>query len=192
MLALPNLYLCLLLFLLNFRLSISFTLVNKIAYRSFVLLQQQQPKDQGNEGVDERKAWKSGRIFSKEPRKSKGSNEPWWMRDEEKNNPRVLPPYKPWWSKRSALVDSSWKVEELKKEAMRRDLYIKGSKKDELISILQESSSRYDISDKGFVSPNYVDKTRTNAVPTCYPESYENEESLKSLHTMALRQPPPS
>ena len=24
-------------------------------------------------------------------------NEPWWMRDEERNNPRILPPYEPWW-----------------------------------------------------------------------------------------------
>lgn len=40
------------------------------------------------------KEWKSGQVFGKQTR-NKRRNDPWWMRDEESNNPKIYPKYQP-------------------------------------------------------------------------------------------------
>jgi SAP domain len=134
--------------------------------------------------------WKSGRIFNKKPQSNgRRRNDPWWMREEEMNNPRVLPVYKPWWVE-SVMVDDSWKVADLREEAIRRGLPSKG-KKDELITILRESSELYDLSDSGFRAPNFIKLEGQR--PTCYPEVYERDgaQALLSKKAFSNQQPPP-
>mmetsp|Transcript_27468 Transcript_27468/g.27693 ORF Transcript_27468/g.27693 Transcript_27468/m.27693 type:complete len:197 (+) Transcript_27468:108-698(+) len=141
--------------------------------------------------TDGTKKWKSGAVFNKDRKRSR-NNGPWWMRDEEKNHPRVLPSYRPWWSDGYVNVDSTWKVDELKKEAKRRGLKTTGLKKSDLTKILQGLSSMYDISDKGFVSPTYTYDTMNNSHPLCYPESYEDPDDITKLQSIAFQQSPPS
>eukprot|EP01041_Mallomonas_annulata_P003065 gene3065-6008_t len=144
-----------------------------------------------NNNSNQEKAWKSGKIFGKETRRPRG-NEPWWMRDEEKNNPRVLPEYKPWWSAENPIVDSKLKLDELRHEAARRGLPTKG-KKDELIHAIEISNRIYDLSDAGFISPSYTFNDIENAnTPSCYPDSYESPESIAALKAMAFQQQAPS
>ena len=42
------------------------------------------------------------------------------MREEESNNPRILPAYKPWWVSDNTVVDDTWKVADLRIEATKR------------------------------------------------------------------------
>ena len=114
--------------------------------------------------------WKSGTAL-RQPRSRR--NDPWWMREEEKTNPRILPIYKPWWLD-NVLVDDTWKVADLKKEAARRGLEgeTSGLKKPELVAALRKSSMDFDLSDKGFRDPVFR-KAEPSALPTCYPEIYE-------------------
>jgi hypothetical protein len=74
----------------------------------------------GNQGD---KDWKSGYVFNKQTQK-KRRNDPWWMREEESNNPRILPAYKPWWVTDNVTVDETWKVADLRAEAIKRGMPI--------------------------------------------------------------------
>ena len=75
------------------------------------------------------------------------------MRDEEKTNPRVLPPYKPWWAVPDEItplsVTETMKVVELKEECEKLGLPSKG-KKDELLQLLRDTRAMYDLSDANF------------------------------------------
>ena len=44
-----------------------------------------------------RNKWKSGYVLVNDRKNDRLRNDPWWMREEEKNNPRMLPEYKPFW-----------------------------------------------------------------------------------------------
>ena len=75
------------------------------------------------------------------------------MREEEKTNPRVLPPYKPWWAVPEEIapvsVIETMKVAELKLECEKLGVSSKG-KKDELLQLLRETKALYDLSDANF------------------------------------------
>ena len=75
------------------------------------------------------------------------------MREEEKTNPRVLPPYKPWWAVSEEItpvsVIETMKVAELKVECEKLGVSSKG-KKDELLQLLRETKALYDLSDANF------------------------------------------
>ena len=75
----------------------------------------------GSQGGE--KDWKSGYVFNKQTQK-KRRNDPWWMREEESNNPRILPAYKPWWVTDNVTVDETWKVADLRAEAIKRGMSI--------------------------------------------------------------------
>ena len=118
--------------------------------------------------------WKSGQVFKGQQPRSR-RNDPWWMREEEKTNPRVLPIYKPWWLD-NIFVDDSWKVADLRKEAARRGMTgTSAMKKDELVQVLRESSEAYDLSNKAFKPPVFI-KAKVEELPSCYPEVYEGGE----------------
>lgn len=145
-------------------------------------------KDDLNGGADSKGGtervvndWKSGQVFKGQQPRSR-RNDPWWMREEEKTNPRVLPIYKPWWLD-NIFVDDSWKVADLRKEAARRSMTgTSAMKKDELVQALRESSEAYDLSNKAFKPPVFI-KAKVEELPSCYPEVYEggagNIESLR-------------
>ena len=44
-----------------------------------------------------RNKWKSGYVIVNDRKNDRLRNDPWWMREEEKNNPRMLPEYMPFW-----------------------------------------------------------------------------------------------
>ena len=125
------------------------------------------------------KVWQTGKIFNNNlaPRRR---NDPWWMRDEEKNNPKLLPEYKPWWLDSNQLVDESWKVNDLKAEANRRGIAeINGLKKAELIQLLLVSTQANSLTDDNFTNPSYYKSDKVK--PTCYPDVYEsNYEQIRS------------
>ena len=102
------------------------------------------------------------------------------MRDEEKNNPRVLPIYKPWWVEENYLVDESWTVTNLRTEATKRGLHSKGTK-EQLLNMLRESYSTYDLNNNGFRAPIYIMPEDGHTLPSCYPEMYEIGDDSKLL-----------
>lgn len=113
-------------------------------------------------------------------------NDPWWMRDEEKNNPRVLPEYIPWWAQDIPAVSDSWTVAQLTKEASRRGLAVsKSAKKREIIDLLAESTSSTSLSDDNFLYPSYIEAGKQQE--PCYPEVYEGIERIKALEKIAFQ-----
>lgn len=121
------------------------------------------------------KEWKSGYIFNNNskngpPRRMR--NDPWWMRDEEKNNPRMLPEYKPWWVDTNTIVNDTWKVADLRKEAERRGIDPLG-KKNELIERLVESSKTYSLTDDNFFNPIFTESNNDKLISrNCFPQTY--------------------
>jgi hypothetical protein len=131
------------------------------------------------------RSWQSGKIFRDRPQRRR--NDPWWMRDEEENNPRILPRYQPWWIGKVVDVDDSWKLPELKEEAKRRGLSAKG-KKSELIAAINESSAILSMGDDGMVEGTFVDCKATNL--SCYPVNYEGGvEAMDRMATAIMEQP---
>lgn len=126
-----------------------------------------------------RRTWKSGDTLVKtQPdarrRNNIRRNDPWWMRDEEKNNPRILPAYRPWWTNEHREVDSNWQLPELKEVARARGIKVDGSK-DDLVRSLKDLENRFDLHDRNFRAPVFVpfaDEGATAAL--CYPAAYEN------------------
>lgn len=51
----------------------------------------------GDDKDSMRNKWKSGYVIVNDRKNDRLRNDPWWMREEEKNNPRMLPEYKPFW-----------------------------------------------------------------------------------------------
>jgi len=140
------------------------------------------------------KDWRSGNDVFKgdkqqqqqqQPGRSR-RNDPWWMREDEKTNPRVLPAYKPWWLEKVS-VDDSWKVAELRKEAERRGMETAaGMKKAEILSALQESSATYDLSDNGFRAP-FFKAHLPGELPSCWPDVYEGgKEEIEKLQASIM------
>lgn len=102
-------------------------------------------------------------------KQEKKTNDPWWMRSDEENNPFMLPRYRPWWMV-NFYVDNSWTLPKLKAEAARRALDSKG-KKDELIASINLVAKLYDLSDDNFTEPEFIE-TDSSRLPSCYPEVY--------------------
>ena len=141
------------------------------------------PQGGGAGGGGGEKDWKSGYVFNKHTQK-KRRNDPWWMREEESNNPRILPAYKPWWVTDNVVVDDTWKVADLRAEAIKRGLDSKG-KKEELLKLIIHSSSLHDLKDSGFRVPVYIE-CKPSDRPSCYPEIYEGAESATALRNKAM------
>ena len=114
------------------------------------------------------------------------------MREEEKNNPRVLPEYKPWWAEpRAKQVDVTLTVAQLKEEADRRNIvYSATVKKAVLLELLQVNEEQYDLSDEGFTYPVYTPQPKM--MSPCYPEVYEGESGIAALREMSMAEPVPS
>ncbi len=142
--------------------------------------------------------WQSGRVFNKKNGQRGGGgrrrNDPWWMSDEESNNPRILPVYKPWWLASNVLVDSSWKVADLRKEAMQRvdengkvgAVAGKGGfgreeidkmGKAELVNLLVTMTKAYNLSNEGYSTIAFKNSPLVDGSekpkPPCYPQIYE-------------------
>lgn len=66
-------------------------------------------------------------------------------RDEEKNNPRIRPPYTPWWALGPPADMSGWKVAELRVEAEKRGLPHDGLKKGDLVEQLAKLNALYSL-----------------------------------------------
>lgn len=113
---------------------------------------------------------KSGEIFL---RKSAGRRPlPWWMKDSERNHPRMLPQYKPWWlNPQNPIVNPSWTVPELRAEATRRGAHCSHWNKQQLLDWLTESSADYNLSEMNFKGPTFTNDDVT-VTDKCYPEVY--------------------
>lgn len=148
-----------------------------------------------NQSPQEQKVWQSGKIFNRptgnQRREKGGSSHAWWMKEEEENNPRMLPKYKPSWMG-SSLVDSTWKLVDLKAEAQRRGLKVTG-KKDELIARINASNpnnlAKELLSDDKFTASRYIE-VENNDRPSCYPEVYEGTGEIARLKEMFMTMPP--
>ncbi|KAJ1410924.1 hypothetical protein B484DRAFT_402786 [Ochromonadaceae sp. CCMP2298] len=118
------------------------------------------------------KAWQSGYILNKRNDNSgrRTRNDPWWMREEERNNPRIFPPYQPWWLE-ARPVESSWKVADLREVAGKRGLDSTGLKAD-LIERINLSVASFSLSDDAFTVPIFV-PVPDSELTRCYPEVYE-------------------
>jgi hypothetical protein len=150
-----------------------------------------------NNAANERRGereWRSGEAFVAQ-RSRQRKNDPWWMREDEMTNPRVLPQYEPWWFaeldtvpagadggnlKGNIWVDDKWKLADLKLEAKRRGL-VPAAKKELLISQLQESSRLHDLSDAGFIEAQVVPRSAFDESLSCFPEVYETTENYAAL-----------
>ena len=132
------------------------------------------------------------------------------MSDEERNNPRILPVYKPWWLSSNVLVDSSWKVDDLRKEAIRRmnengkvgavagrggynKKDIKEMGKAELIDFLVSLTRAHELSSNGYTTIVFDESQETNwserPQPPCYPQVYEGgSDRMMNLVTEAYEQ----
>lgn len=131
-----------------------------------------------NDVSSAQRTWRSGDALVPKnlPENPNGRrrNDPWWMRDDEKNNPRILPRHNPWWCEHYKNVDLSWKVAELKAEAVRRGITAKGIKSD-IIAQLQEQERRYSMSDENFTPAVFIAKSEKE-LNKCYPDVYESGE----------------
>lgn len=154
-----------------------------------------------NNSANERRGereWRSGEAFVAQ-RSRQRKNDPWWMHEDEMNNPRVLPALQTWWFaehgtpssdsdtnadggnvKGNVWVDNDWKLVDLKAEAKRRGL-VPAAKKELLISQLQESSRLYDLSNAGFVEAQIVPRSAFDKSLSCFPEVYETPENYAAL-----------
>jgi|EP01040_Poterioochromonas_malhamensis_P006181 hypothetical protein len=122
--------------------------------------------------------WKSGNLFLQSSGQGRRrAHEPWWMREDEANNPDMLPQYRPWWLINNCRVDDSWSLSELVEEAGRRSLDTTGSKA-ALLSRINESHFKFALLDENFTEPIIVDSAveGDRALAPCYPEVYESNQ----------------
>lgn len=74
----------------------------------------------------------------------------YYSRDEESNNPRIMPQYLPWWfgpnSSSEDFKSSSHKVADLRELAQQRGIPNVGLKKAELAELLTKVNALYDLS----------------------------------------------
>jgi hypothetical protein len=144
------------------------------------------------------KSWKSGSVLlSSSSTKIRGAdaknsksvnrrrrNDPWWMSEAESKNPRILPPYKPWWmeSQSTVAVDETWKLVDLKAEAMRRGWSDTRGNKLQLIDGLNKQLQLYSLHDDNFMQASVIQSSQKE-MNSCYPEVYEgsmcNVEELR-------------
>lgn len=163
-------------YLNRIRVAIDNNLVDNKRVHSLQVSNEKSNVESSNDLSDFEKAqsiWRSGEILKKKRSTTFGTRLPWWMKEEEKKNPNMLPKYEPWWMKSIELVDTKWNITDLKLEAKRRGLSPAGSKAD-LIAKLNENRRKYSLSDDNFTeavfNPTFVDSSE---LPPCYPEVYE-------------------
>jgi hypothetical protein len=197
---------------------------NRRVYNGSERSQQRLQQQRGSSGFSDalKDQWQSGKIFSKRGGGGGGGgqraggrrrNDPWWMSDEERNNPRILPIYRPWWLESNVLVDASWKVAELRKEAMRRAdesgrvgaagvasagytaEQVDGMKKADLVELLVRLTHTYNLASGGFTPITFIDSSGNGddddggGVPPCYPQVYEGgHDKMMALVTEAYDQ----
>lgn len=113
----------------------------------------------------------TGKAGSSDRRGMRRGNDPWWMREDEETNPRMLPAYKPWWAGDVTLMTEKLKLPELKEEASRRNIDMTG-KRSELIERINAVALIYDLSDRNMKKPTFTDNSSV-AFPKCYPQSYD-------------------
>jgi len=136
----------------------------------------------GGGGCDRTKGWNSRGNMQR----SRRSQDPWWMREEEKNNPRVLPVYKPWWAEDPVEVTDKWSVVDLKSECKRRSLLFPRSvKKGDLLEMLKDSNKKTTLTDEGFLIPIYKVSLPESEI-SCYPNCYEGEAGIEELKTKVM------
>lgn len=87
-------------------------------------------------------------------------------------------------------VDDSWKVSDLKAEALRRDLK-PAVKKSVLIEQLVLSSKLYDLSDNGFLEAFVAPHQKNEDLP-CFPHIYESATDISELRKKMTLEPAPS
>lgn len=110
-------------------------------------------------------------------------NDPWWMKDDEKDNPGLIEPYRPWWIY-NVFVNSTWEISELENEARRRGLSALGQK-EELIRRLNTSSMLHRLTDDNFRAPIFVPVSAKD-INECYPDLYEGgEDKMQMLRNKA-------
>ena len=124
-----------------------------------------------------RKTWRTGTTMINTQIQKKPTarrNDPWWMRDEEKNNPRMLPIYRPWWDLGKLASDQRKTIKELQTIAKALGLGISGSKK-ELTDRIKNLENLYSMDDSNFRSPTYIPWSASNELTqeSCYPDAYE-------------------
>lgn len=70
------------------------------------------------------------------------------FRDEERNNPRILKPYRPWWRADPTVlqVSSAMKIAQLREEATRRGIHSEHMKKGEILMALKDLVEKYSLS----------------------------------------------
>ena len=197
---------------------------NRRVYNGSERSQQRLQQQRGSSGFSDalKDQWQSGKIFSKRGGGGGGQrgggrrrSDPWWMSDEERNNPRILPIYRPWWLESNVLVDASWKVAELRREALRRAdgngrvgaagvapgytaEQVNGMKKAELVELLVGLTHTYNLASDGFTPITFIDSRSSRngdgdgdggAVPPCYPQVYEgSHDKMMALVTEAYDQ----
>ena len=137
------------------------------------------------------KTWQTGKVFTKNNSANRRGErkDAWWMREEEANNPRILPKYNPKWLG-SAVVDKTWKLADLKSEAMKRGLKSTG-KKEELIERINTSRPSVTanlLSDEFFTAPRYIPVLKEDKA-SCYPDIYESPEDIVRLREMVNNGP---
>lgn len=122
-----------------------------------------------------KKTWQSGSNLVEKKKRSRFGAIPWWMSEEEKNNPRVLPAYKPHWLEKNTKVDNSWKVADLRVEATRRGLSSEGLK-NELIDRINSFAASYSLDSDNFTAPKIRElSSDEDLLYACYPQVYEKE-----------------
>ena len=128
-------------------------------------------KESGEDRV--KRVWNSAKnlIQPRKPKPTMRRNDPWWMRDNEKNNPRILPEYRPWWVYSYECVGKSWTLSKLQQTAKYRGVCSDGSKK-ELLARLRNTESANDLHDRNFYAPSYMDAP-LDRLDGCYPEVYD-------------------
>lgn len=144
--------------------------------KSYCLLHAKVPE---NPKELESNKWKTGDIFTKQTNKSKNKSI-WWMRDDEESNPRMLPKYHKWWVDKNSLVNDTWDIKDLMKEANRRNISYdkKTISKNELIDSINKTTRLYDLSNDNFTGPIYIPKDM-NKLPSCYPEVYDRSTEAR-------------
>jgi hypothetical protein len=69
------------------------------------------------------------------------------FRDEEKGNPRIRTPYRPWWftDPKTLEIDPNMKITALRLEAEKRNIRHENLKKGELVNMIQKMNKLYSL-----------------------------------------------